>query len=485
MSVISRRAFLGATALSVLAACTATSGADGPLVLPGDRRIGQVEAGRRVTGRIRPVTLTAMAGQVDLGGPVVTTWTYDGVLPGREIRATAGDVIEARLINRLPTDTSIHWHGVALRNDMDGMPGLTQPPIARGTEFTYRFTAPAPGTYWFHPHTGTQLDRGLYAPLILDDPDEPGRYDTEWVVVLDDWIDGTGSTPDDIFAALRRSAGHRMSMHGTDDAGDRSLGGHAGDVTHPYHLINGRIPTAPVTFTAKPRQRVRIRFINAAADTAFRVALGGHRLTVTHTDGYPITPVDTDALLIGMGERYDVLATLGDGVFPVVALAEGKGAGAFALARTGAGAPPGPESRPPELAGTIAGYPDFESAASVALPAKPPDVVHRLALTGGMMRYDWGIDGRAGDLTTRERIQEGQRVRIEFANTTMMWHPMHVHGHTVQLSGHGPRKDTAIVLPGKTLAGEFDADNPGQWMIHCHNAYHAEAGMTTVLGYHT
>lgn len=106
------------------------------------------------------------------------------------------------------------------------------------------------------------------------------------------------------------------------NGGSALLGGDPGDVTYPYYVINGRIPEAPTTFRAKPGQRIRIRFINAGSDTAFRVALAGHRMKVTHTDGFPIVPTDVDALLIGMGERYDVIVTAADGVFPVVASAK-------------------------------------------------------------------------------------------------------------------------------------------------------------------
>ncbi|MDX8034849.1 multicopper oxidase family protein [Lentzea sp. BCCO 10_0856] len=477
MSPFNRRAFLGATALGVLAACTSEAGS--PLILPTDPLVGQTEAARGGTGRTRSVTITATTGQIDLGGPVVSTWTYDGEAPGRELRVGAGDLIEARLVNQLPVDTSVHWHGLALRNDMDGAPHLTQPPIRPGETFTYRFVAPAPGTYWFHPHTGTQLDRGLYAPLIVEDPAEPGKYDAEWTVVLDDWLDGTGTTPDEVLAGLRQRGGH--SMHGMGGAAAQQL---TGDVTYPHYLINGRVPAAPVTFQAGPRQRVRVRFINAGSDTAFRVALGGHRMTVTHTDGFPVVPVTTDALVIGMGERYDVLIELGDGVFELVAQAETKSGAAFAVVRTGPGAVPEPTVQPAELRGKVVGYADLRPADSAVLPAKQPDVVHRLALTGGMMSYEWGINGRAGDLTNPARVRSGQRVRVEFVNSTMMWHPMHLHGHTFQIAG-GPRKDTAIVLPGQTVACDFDADNPGQWMVHCHNTYHAEAGMATTLGYQT
>jgi FtsP/CotA-like multicopper oxidase with cupredoxin domain len=127
------------------------------------------------------------------------------------------------------------------------------------------------------------------------------------------------------------------------------LGGDAGDISYPYYLINGRIPAAPTTFTAKPGQRIRIRLINAGSDTAFRVALAGHTMTVTHTDGYPVLPTEVDAVLMGMGERYDVIVTAGDGVFPLVASAEGKNAVARALLATGTGSPADPGFRPPEL----------------------------------------------------------------------------------------------------------------------------------------
>jgi FtsP/CotA-like multicopper oxidase with cupredoxin domain len=235
---------------------------------------------------------------------------------------------------------------------------------------------------------------------------------------------------------------------------------------------------------------VRIRFINAAADTAFRVALGGHAMTVTHTDGYPVAPLAADALLIGMGERYDVQVRLADGVFPLTALAEGKNATALALIRTAAGAPPPAAIRPAELNGTLAHYAALRPAPPARLPARPPDVTHRLRLTGGMARYDWGINGQAFDMSRPGALQflmaQGQRVRVIFANTTTMYHPMHIHGHTFQLGPAGPRKDTVIVRPGQQLACDFDAANPGQWMTHCHNLYHApQGGMMAMLSYQT
>ena len=268
------------------------------------------------------------------------------------------------------------------------------------------------------------------------------------------------------------------------------LGGDAGDVRYPGYLINGRIRAAPRTFAGRPGQRARIRFINAAADTSFRVALGGHRMTVTHTDGYPVAPVPADTLLIGMGERYDVQVRLGDGVFPLTALAEGKNASALALVRTGFGEAPPTAVRPAELYGALASYGALRAMPSARLAARTPDVTYRLRLTGGMARYDWGINGQSFDMSRPGALQfliaEGQRVRVIFANTTSMYHPMHIHGHTFQLGPAGPRKDTVIVRPGQQVACDFDAANPGQWMTHCHNLYHApQGGMMAMFSYET
>jgi FtsP/CotA-like multicopper oxidase with cupredoxin domain len=437
---------------------------------------------RRKPGTVMGFRRAATVSDVDLGGRAVTTWAYDGRIPGSLIRVSAGQQVKLVLANQLSTDTSVHWHGIALRNNADGVPMVTQQPVVAGAEYAYQFTATTAGTYWFHPHSGTQLDRGLYAPLIVDDPAEPLHYDHEWIVVLDDWLDGTGRSPDQVLADLRKGMGHMTGRQST--AASSLLGGAAGDVSYPLFLLNGRIPSDPDTLRAKPGDRVRIRFINAAADTAFRVALSGHAMTITHTDGFPVVPTESDGLLIGMGERYDVLATLGDGVFALTALAEGKNGSAIGLIRTGAGQVPPPSSRPAELDRRILTYSQLKPTAPVMLPARPVDRSIRLSLTGGMMSYDWGINGRTYDHRKIDSaVRQGERVRLDFVNTTMMFHPVHLHGHTFAIVGTGLRKDTAIVLPGQTLSTIFDADNPGLWMIHCHNAYHAEAGMMTLLGY--
>ncbi|MCX5201608.1 multicopper oxidase family protein [Streptomyces sp. NBC_00237] len=487
--------------------------APGGFVAPYDKEVAAAEAARG-NGPTRTVKLTATPGTLDLGGGVtVRSWAYGDALPGKEVRVTSGETLALTLANHLPAATSLHWHGLALRNDMDGVPGLTQKEIAPGGQFTYRFKVPDPGTYWFHPHSGVQQDRGLYAPLIVEDPKEPLAYDREWVVVLDDWVDGVeGSTPDAVLAELSKGMGGMDHGGGTSGGGHEGhgmaapttappkgagpsrmmmgsssdlLGADAGDVAHPHYLVNGRTPQAPSTCRAKPGERIRLRIVNAGGDTAFRVALGGHRMTVTHTDGFPVEHATTDALLLGMGERYDVVVTAGDGVFPLTAVAEGKKAAGLALLRTGSGAAPSASVRPKELTGKLVTADRLRAAESVALTPRKPDRTVRLRMTGGMAKYDWAFDGKPYSPDQRHPVRAGERVRLDVTNATTMWHPVHLHGHTFALgsSPGGARKDTAIVLPNGRLTVDFDADNPGLWMVHCHNVYHSEAGMMTVLGY--
>jgi FtsP/CotA-like multicopper oxidase with cupredoxin domain len=202
---------------------------------------------------------------------------------------------------------------------------------------------------------------------------------------------------------------------------------------------------------------VRLRFINASADTAYRVAVGGHQLTVTHADGFPVIPVEVDAFLIGMGERYDVTVDVQSGSWPIIAIAEGKDQRAGAILRTSdTNARATIAFEAAELDGTWLRYSDL--AAHERARLTPPDDVTEidLALTGGMAMTDWGINGnRYGD---REPIE-------------------------IDRAAGGVRKDTVNVLPGATVQLVFQANNPGDWMLHCHNAYHLEAGMATLLRY--
>jgi FtsP/CotA-like multicopper oxidase with cupredoxin domain len=456
--------------------------------------VATAEQARR-TGRAgRPVSraLRAAPADLDLGGRRVRSWAFDGSLPGPPIRVTAGDELRVRLTNDLPAPTTVHWHGLALRNDMDGVPGLTMPEVAPGAEFDYVFAVSQPGTYWFHPHVGVQLDTGLYAPLIVDDPDEPGGYDEEAVLVLDDWTDGWGDSPDRLLEAARQDGmGGMGGMPGMESMGmptaAQPLGSDTGDVRYPAHLINGRLPTAPHTITTTPGRRIRLRIINAGSDTAYRFAIGGHRLTVTHTDGFPVQPVVVDTLIIGMGERYDLIVTAADGVFPIVAVPEGKeDSAAVATLRTSRGTRASADVRPAELTRRRLDYSDLSSLRSTALGVAEPDRQLEMTLTMADGGRRWLINGRSYGDHEPLPMTAGERVRLVIRNQSMMFHPMHVHGHTFALSrpdGRGIRKDTINVLPMQDVTLELNADNPGQWLAHCHNAYHAELGMMTTLSY--
>ncbi|OBG86951.1 oxidase [Mycobacterium sp. E3298] len=529
-TLLTRRGFIAAGIAGgfALTACSQSKPA-----LSGDAQmaaaIDAAEAARPHSGRTVTASLTAQSVQIDLGGPVVRTLAYGNSIPGAPIRARIGDELVVNVSNRLDHPTSVHWHGIALRNDMDGA-APASPNIPAGQDFTYRFSVPNAGTYWAHPHTGgLDADTGLYLPVIVDDPTE-GNYDAEWIVVLDDWTDGIGKSPQQLYTELTSpnkpappsapptttttsttsetpttTSTSETSATSTSPTSSTSpppptaatsggsvgrsdlLGGDAGDIAYPYYLINGRIPAAPMSFSAKPGQRIRIRFINTGSDTTFRVALAGHSMTVTHTDGYPVVPTQVDALLIGMAERYDVIVTAADGVFPLVALAEGKNALARALLSTGAGSPPDPGFQPPELNRRVGTVEMFTATTPVNLGRPQPGLNLPVVLGGNMVQYNWTINGKPYSDTEPLHVRQGERPTITFDNTTMMYHPIHLHGHTFQLikadGSPGPRKDTLMVLPNQKLLAVLVADNPGLWMLHCHNTYHQEAGMQTRLDY--
>ena len=485
---LDRRRFIALSAAAVATTACGLGGSGGRIEAQ-DPKVSAAEARRRRRGAaIVERTIVAKELTLDLAGRPVQTWGYQSPQGDPAIRMRAGDVLRVRLDNELPEPTSIHWHGIALRNDMDGVPGLTQRDIAPQRSFTYEFTAPAPGTYFFHPHTGLQLDRALYAPLIIDDPADAGGYDTEHLVVLDDWLDDVLGTPEEVFADLSGTMAEMDHGSGGMATGTPSdlLGGDAGDVDHPMHLINGRPPEDRPTFDVPAGGRARLRFINAASDTAYRVSVGGHRLRVTHADGFPVIPVETDALLIGMGERYDAIVEPASGAWPLVASAEGKRGGAVAVVRTSDAAgsmPPPADLSPASAATSVLADTDLRPAEEVRLARS--DDAHILRVELGMARrgYEWTINGDTHPGGLRSRIREGERVRLRFRNRSPMWHPMHLHGHTFALRDGGVRKDTVKVLPGESFDVDFDADNPGQWMLHCHNTYHLEAGMAAIVGY--
>ncbi len=509
---MSRRSMLalasGGVAAAVLTACEVRTGVLAVTASSGRGAVSPSAA----TGPASPpdpaatiagprIDLTAAAVTADLAGRTVSTWAYRAGLAGPEIRVRKGDTLAVTIANHLTAPTTVHWHGVALRNASDGVPDLTQPAIAPGGRYSTSFVVPDPGTYWYHSHVGVQLDRGLYGPLIVEDPDDPA-VDLDQVIMLDDWLDGLGATPEQVLAVVGSADGMAgmANMAGMSEVAvgaaaglvpptpmlSAALGGQAGSIAYPMHLLNGRPPADRPTYRVARGGRVRLRLINAGSDTAYRFAVGGHQLTVTHADGWPIHPVPVSSLLIGMGERYDVTFVARSGVWPIYAAAEGKTGAAAAVLRTTdtiAGAP-APASVPAELSGALLSYGQLRPAEHTALADRRPDNEFQVVLSGRMSRPgrtgSWKL---FGDVANGMRVRAGERVRITMLNRSPLFHPMHLHGHTFAVSGSGTRKDTVNVLPRQSISIDFDATNPGQWMYHCHNTYHSAMGMMTTLRY--
>lgn len=481
---LTRRRFLGLVGLSA-----------GALVLGGYGVLStrEKESPPRIgfavdSGNVREYTFEAAPLNFELGGRQVSTWGYNGVVPGPEIRVTEGDTLRVNVQNRLPSDTTIHWHGLPVPNAMDGFAPLTQDPIAPGEDFVYEFVVPTAGSYIYHSHVGIQQDRGLYGALIVEPKEEELGYDREYVLQLDDWLDGVSGTPEDTLQELQSSGGGGMDGGMMGGRGGGMMRGST--IDYPYYLINGRTVNDPETLNVRRGERVRLRILNPAGESIFRFAVAGHKLTVTHADGSPVEPVEVDALRIGMGERYDVLLEADNpGIWQVAASPEGKSGLSRVLLRyeeSNQSSPPPADDTPDELGGRLLTYWDLRAKGLESLSGSP-DRTHRLTLSGGMGTYAWTINGQRYPDADPLEVREGERVRFEMQNRSMMVHPMHLHGHFFQIetgTGHGPFKDTVMVEPRMGLMTlDFVADNPGEWFFHCHNLYHMESGMARVVSY--
>lgn len=420
----------------------------------------------------------------------------NGSLPGPEIRVREGEQFRALVENRL-TDapTAIHWHGLLVPAGMDGVPDISAVPTSPGRTFVYEYPILQSGTYWYHSHVGFQEQTGFYGPFIIEPREETLRADHDAVVMLGDWLH---RSPEEVFAELRGkqgtppAAGGMAGMAGmpAPAAAPASMamkgGADLSDVKYDAFLLNGTAPDAPWTLAARPGERIRLRLINAAGSTYFRVRLDDHPLEVTHADGLAVEPVTVDHLLMGMAECYDVVVALGkSGSYTLHAVAQDGSGQAIGVLHT-PDVKPAPNRAMPTFAGRALEYADLRAPAPTVLPTGASRKF-RLPLQGDMSAYVWMIDGQAWPQADPLVVRAGDRVEIELVNQTMMWHPMHLHGHFFRLlQGAGdfcPLKHTVNVAPSETVRIEFTADNPGRWFFHCHNVYHLEAGMARELVY--
>ena len=412
------------------------------------------------------------------GRGAVNAVTANGTLPGPEIRARRGDQLRVLVENGLAGQpTTIHWHGLLVPAGMDGVPDVSNAPIAPGRTYVYEYPLRQSGTYWYHSHYGFQEQRGLFGPLIIED-DAPGGRDA--VVLLSDWL---RRDPTAVYEGLRRPTAKAPGM----DMAAMKMADLA-DVDYDAFLLNGRVSAAPWHFAAKPGEPIRLRLINAGASTYFRVRLDGHRLRITHADGLAVEPVTVDHVLIGMGETYDATVTLtGRGAYTLHAVAQDGSGQAVGVLHTPEIADPTADLTMPSFDdGTALSYAMLRAPAPTTLPAGPRRRFE-LPLQGDMARYIWKLGDQVYPQADPLLIRQGDQVEVVMKNETGMWHPMHLHGHYFRLlqdaGDRAPLKHTVNVAPGETARIEFTADNPGNWIFHCHNLYHFEAGMGRVFQY--
>jgi len=289
----------------------ALAGASQPTMLRGtDFALDIVEAPLNYTGRTRLAT------------------TVNGGIPGPTLRWKEGSTVAIRVTNRLRVPTSIHWHGILVPFQMDGVPGISFPGIAPGETFTYRFPVRQSGTYWYHAHSGFQEQTGLYGPLVVE-PAGPEHHpaDRDYVVMLNDWSD---ASPEHIFATLKRQSDYYNFAQPTApaffrDVRERGLRqalaeremwnrmrmnpGDLSDVSgHAYtYLMNGAAPAGNWTGLFKPGEKVRLRFINGSSMTIFDVRIPGLKMTVVAADGQDVEPVSVDEFRVSVAETYDVI----------------------------------------------------------------------------------------------------------------------------------------------------------------------------------
>lgn len=444
-------------------------------------------------GGVRTFVLNPGAARRNLAGagyPDTDVWAYNGRVPGPTIRLKQGEPAKILVKNGLAEPTTVHWHGIRLPNAMDGVPHLTQAPIEPGGTFAYEFTPPDAGTYWYHSHfnSAEQIGRGLYGPLIVEEPDPP-TVDRDLVWVLDDWRLGKdGAIAGDFANAMDLS--------------------HAGRIGNTV-TINGERPEA---VAVRAGERIRLRLVNAANARVFGLEFGPLAPVVVARDGHPVEPqaAESGRVVIAPAQRVDLILDMtgepGDKVdvadsyygqqrkFSVVALAYGP----TALRER-------PLAPPRRLAANPLPEPDLGRA-----------VRHKVILDGGMHgRMEgavldgktldlralfragkmWAINGEVAGGTGHGRhgpafvaAKRGQTIVLEIENHSVWEHPMHLHGFAFRLLSRDgqavpgrPWLDTVLIGSEGKAEIAFTADAPGDWLFHCHVLEHHLAGMGAVL----
>ena len=421
--------------------------------------------------KIVEVTMTAKLADVEIApGKRVSAWTYEGGLPGPLIKTRVGDRLIVHFKNELKEETTVHWHGVRVPIEMDGVPGISQPPVKTGETFTYDFVVRDAGLYWYHPHvmSAAQVGYGLYGPLLVEDPNDGVGVEDQVTLVLSD-----------------------IGFNSKGELEPADSGGSAGMVfgrEGGYVLVNGRHRPVLKARSGAPQ---RWRIVNAAKSRFFYLDMDGQEFTVIGSDGgIQEKPTKTDILLVTAGERVDVIVTpkgKSGEPLPLRAMLYNRGYGSV-------------EYRSVEDLLTI----EFTKEAPVS--AKPVTIARTMEVpsTAGATPVDmvltlppmqnnkseFRINGVPWWKAKPFLAKLGEKQIWTVKNDSDWDHPYHLHGfffHVLDDKGEPVRplalKDTVNVPMKSTvkLLVHFD-ERPGEWMIHCHILDHAEGGlMGTVL----
>jgi len=440
--------------------------------------------------------ITAKAGQVPLVGnpyPATGIWGYGGEVPGPVLRVRQGERLRVAVENGLDEETTVHWHGVRVPNAMDGVPHLTQKPIAPGETFVYEFDVPDAGTYWYHPHQRSfeQVGRGLYGALIIEER-ERVAVDRDVVWMLDDW-------------RLSRDA------QIVDDFGNHMDVGMAGRIGNTV-TINGRLPEP---LHVRAGERVRLRLLNAANGRVFGLVFRNHRPLIIAIDGQPVEPHEppNGRVVLAPAMRVDLMLDMvGEPGTRHVVRDSFYQTSAYTLNEV-------VYSDTPPLKRDPLGAPVSLPPNTMPEPALDRAERHEVVFGGGMMggrmmsggmmgggmmdmmgrgmmsmmtgRGVWSINGVSATSHTPEpllHLKLGRPYVLALHNDTAWHHGIHLHGHSFRViarNGAPTRfnewQDTVFMASQERVDIAFVADNPGGWMIHCHMLEHQAGGMMGII----
>ncbi len=426
-----------------------------------------------------PIILTASNGTVKFS-PTQETATkvmhYNNSIPGPIIRVPQGEESVIQFTNHLQEATSIHWHGLRIANNMDGIPGMTQQPIQPGEKFEYRITPPDAGTYWYHTHQRAweQLTRGLAGILIVEE-DNPPQVDQDLIFAVDDW------RLDQNLQIDEESLG---SMH------DWAHSGRMGNVA----TVNGKFGEQ---FNVSKGERIRLRVINISNSRTMQIKIKQPNIHVIAIDGQPVTPYQAtnNGIIIASGQRYDLIfditattedssyidIVVGDKSFPIAKFKYGSGVKRTQLLNTPIALPDNPVNKikahgsPKQIPLRIEGG-AMGSMQSAIYQGKKLTINELI-----QKKQIWSFNGFSG-LPDEPlfKVNRGQSIALNIDNDNAWPHAIHIHGHHFK-SSKSPDiwRDTELVQRKEKIVLNFIADNPGKWLIHCHMIEHQAGGMVS------